>query len=47
MKASHQGTWKAKLPKIKKKGTHKLKVSYVGNANIKAKTSGIVKLKVV
>lgn len=47
LKASHQGTWKAKLPKIKKKGTHKLKVSYVGNANIKAKTSGIVKLKVV
>ena len=47
LKAGHKGTVKVKLPKIKKKGTHKLKVTYAGNANISAKSSGIVKLKVV
>lgn len=47
LKASHKGTVKIKLPKIKKKGTHKLKVTYAGNANISAKSSGTVKLKVV
>ena len=47
LKASHKGTVKVKLPKIKKKGTHKLKVTYAGNANISAKSSGTVKLKVV
>lgn len=47
LKVSHKGALKVKLPKIKKKGTHKLKVSYAGNANIAAKTSSVVKLKVV
>lgn len=47
LKSSHKGTVKVKLPKIKKKGTHKLKVSYAGTSNISAKTSATVKLKVV
>ena len=47
LNAGHRGTLKVTLPKISKKGTHKLKASYAGNANISAKTSGTVKLKVV
>lgn len=47
LKAGHKGTVKVTLPKIKKKGTHKLKVSYAGNSSISAKTSAVVKLKVV
>ena len=47
LKAGHAGVLKVTLPKIKKKGTHKLKVVYSGNANVTGKTSKTVKLKIV
>ena len=46
LKAGHKGTLKVTLPKITKKGTHKLKVVYDGNANVSGKTSKTVSLKV-
>lgn len=47
LKAKHKGVLKVKLPKIKKKGSHKLKAEYAGNADVGAKTSKPVTLKVV
>ena len=46
LKASAKGVVKVTLPKLKKKGTHKIKVTYVGNTVAKASTSKVVKLKV-
>ena len=46
LKAGHRGVLKVKLPKIKKKGTHKLKAVYAGGSNVSGKTSTTVKLKV-
>ncbi|MFT4296068.1 MAG: Ig-like domain repeat protein [Micropruina sp.] len=46
LKASHHGVLKVTLPKITKKGTHKLKIVYGGNGNVSGKTSKTVSLKV-
>ncbi len=46
LKASDKGKLTVKLPKISKKGTHKLKAVYAGNSNVSGKTSKTVKLKV-
>lgn len=46
LKSSHKGALKVTLPKITKKGTHKLKVVYAGNADVSGKTSKTVSLKV-
>lgn len=47
LKTVHRGTLKVKLPKITKKGTHKLKAVYAGNSNVTGKTSKTVTLKVI
>ena len=46
LKAGNKGALKVTLPKIKKKGKHKLKVVYEGNENVTGKTSKKVTLKV-
>jgi len=45
LKASAKGTIKITLPKLKK-GTHKIKATYVGNGVAKTSTSKVIKLKV-
>lgn len=47
LKAKHKGVLTVKLPKIKKKGNHKLQARYAGDANVSATTSKSVTLKVV
>ena len=46
LKASHKGVLKVTLPKIKKKGSHKVKAVYAGTSDISGKTSSKKKLKV-
>lgn len=43
--SGHKGTVKVKLPKISKKGSHTIKASYAGNAQLKA-SSKTAKIKV-
>jgi|GEM_PF-3752609 len=47
LKKAHRGKRAVKIPRIKKLGTHKISVRYLGSANVKADRSPAKKLRVV